>query len=78
VNPDQFAQVAAFEARWKKTIARKGSIAERADAGRPYAATADAELCRVATAEDFTQPIVLEPGAWVLPAGAFGDGCGPS
>jgi 3'-phosphoadenosine 5'-phosphosulfate sulfotransferase (PAPS reductase)/FAD synthetase len=78
VSPAQFEVVESYERRWGKTIARKGSIVERADAGRPYAATADRELRRLALLDDFHEPIILEPGAWKLPAGAFGDGCGPT
>lgn len=78
VAPAQFAAVAALEARWGKTIARKGSVIERADKGRAYAAAVAGPLADLAAGDFFTEPIRLAPGEWKLPAGAFGDGCGPS
>jgi 3'-phosphoadenosine 5'-phosphosulfate sulfotransferase (PAPS reductase)/FAD synthetase len=77
VAPAQFAQVAGYEAKFGKTIARKGTVEERAGAGTPYPATEDAAAAALATGEEFSEPIILPPGKWVRPAGAFGDGCGP-
>ena len=76
VLPETFDAVAAYEARWRTTIARKGTIVERADQGRPYAATADVAAVAAARADDFTEPIILR--RWTLPAGAFAAGAGPS
>lgn len=78
VNPDQLARVALLEKNSGKTIQRKLSVPQLAAKGRPYAVTADAALVALATSETFSQPILCEPGAWKLPAGAFGESAGPT
>lgn len=76
VDPDGFAQVAAYEARFGKTIQRKLTVIQLADKGTPYR-MAPADM-RAAMSEAFDEPIILPPGAWKLPSGAFGDSCGPT
>jgi 3'-phosphoadenosine 5'-phosphosulfate sulfotransferase (PAPS reductase)/FAD synthetase len=77
VAPAQFGAVAAFEARWRKTIKRKGSIVEHAAAGTPYEGAKPGPLAELATGDAYTEEIIAAPGTWELPAGAFGDSCGP-
>lgn len=74
VNPAQFAAVSAYEQRFGKTIKRKLTVVQTADEGAPYAMRE--EDVRAALSETFEEPIFLD--RWTLPAGAFGDGCGPS
>lgn len=76
VNPIQFGAVTAHEARSGKTIQRKLSVIQLADKGTPYA-MAEADI-RAALATTFDDPVILPPGAWKLPRGAFGESCGPT
>ncbi len=53
-------------------------IQQLADRGRPYAALIEQpDLARRALAQAWDEPVVVPPGAWQLPAGAFGEGTGP-
>lgn len=78
VNPEQFERVAMYEARFGCTIQRKRSVRELADAGTAYERTADAALVRLAVHARFDSPVRVAPDAWELPAGAFGESCGPT
>jgi hypothetical protein len=73
VRPAQFEQVSGREKLFAKTIQRKRSVEQLAAAGKPYAAIT-AELSALVNAETFDEPVVVDPTAWQLPAGAFGDG----
>lgn len=76
VRPMQFAAVAAYEARWGKTIHRKLSIVENAARGKPY--EFDPEALADANSEVLTGPVVVAPADWRIPRGAFGESCGPT
>lgn len=79
VFPDHFERVAEREARSGKTINRRHSVRELARLGTPYAeALARPDLVAVANGHAWTLPIQVEPAAWTLPAGAFGESNGPS
>ena len=76
VSPAQFDRVASYEGEFGKTIKRHLTVVQQADQGRAYAMSqADAVA---ATNERFDEPVVLPAGSWRLPAGAYGDSCGPS
>lgn len=76
ISPERFERVAAFEERFGTTIQRKESVRARADRGTPYPmSAADLEACRRETVEE---PVLQPPGEWRLPAGAYGESCGPS
>ena len=77
--PDWFERIAAYEASFGRTIQRSCSIRSLADRGRPYQALiAQAELARQALQHAWDEPVRVRPEEWVLPAGAFGEGSGPS
>ncbi len=76
VNPAQFSRIASYEARFGKTIKRKLSVVQTADAGRVYLMRE--EDVRAALADTFTEHVFLTGATWKLPAGAFGDSCGPT
>jgi 3'-phosphoadenosine 5'-phosphosulfate sulfotransferase (PAPS reductase)/FAD synthetase len=78
VNPSQFETVAAYERMWGKTIHRKLPLAARADAGTPYPSMAESGAINAAVSEKYMGPIVVSPEEWKLPAGAFGESCGPT
>lgn len=74
--PRQFERVAQYEEAFGTTIQRKASVRKLAVLGNPYQwneADAQAALARA-----FAEPVILEPGTWKLPAGAFGESCGPT
>lgn len=91
IMPEQFAAVAALEERFGKTIKtqkvegktvrlpllqfiEKGA---RGVPGRPYPTMTEADA-RAAVGDMFDEPVILAPGEWRLPAGAFGESCGPT
>ncbi len=78
IDPARFHQVAAYEQAFGCTIRRNGTIVEAAGTGRPYAAL-NPEDAAAALACTFNEPIILpDSEPWTLPAGAFGESCGPT
>lgn len=79
VMPARFELVANKEAGCGVTIQRKLSVRELAVMGTPYpAALAQPELVAMAMGRHYTDPVLVDPAAWVLPAGAFGESAGPT
>ena len=77
--PAWFERIAADEDGFGRTIQRSWSIRTLADRGRPYQALMDQpDLARMALQHAWDEPVRIRPDAWVLPAGAFGNGTGPS
>ena len=75
IAPEKFKRIALKEQGTGLTINRKFSITEMADKGVPYPASADPYWTKVGFSKKFDIPIFAEN--WVLPAGAYGEGCGP-
>ncbi|PZR95160.1 MAG: phosphoadenosine phosphosulfate reductase [Stutzerimonas stutzeri] len=75
--PERLNKLATYERDFGCTIHRSLSVLERADKGTPYAA-ATPEAMRLCLQEEFDGPIKVDPAAWALPAGAFGESCGPT
>jgi 3'-phosphoadenosine 5'-phosphosulfate sulfotransferase (PAPS reductase)/FAD synthetase len=69
-----FAKVATYEALSGKTIQRKLSVVQQANAGEVYGMN-PADVA-AAMAEEFAEPVFLDN--WNLPRGAYGDSCGPT
>jgi 3'-phosphoadenosine 5'-phosphosulfate sulfotransferase (PAPS reductase)/FAD synthetase len=76
VNPAQFSTHAGYERLFGRTIHRKLSVIQLADRGTPYEMR-EGDI-RAALSETFDEAIILPEGAWRLPAGAFGESCGPT
>lgn len=74
IAPEQFEQIATYERTFKITIHRSKSVVQLADAGTAY--TFDPKWVAIANSRAFNHPVFVDP--WVLPQGAYGDGCGPS
>lgn len=75
----RFDVIAAKEAATGKTIQRKASIGQLADAGTPYPAALERpDLVAIAEGDAWTLPIRVEIQAWKLPAGAYGENAGPT
>jgi hypothetical protein len=79
VAPERFERIAQYEEEFGVTIQRKRSVRRLAVLGQPYeATTADPDLVAVAMSREYTEPVLVPEGQWELPAGAYGDSCGPS
>ena len=75
VNPEQFGKVAGYEQQFGKTIQRKLTVIQQADRGVPY--RMDPAAVAAALSPEYTDAVILPEGEWKLPAGAFGESCGP-
>lgn len=78
VAPERFARIAAYEREFEVTIKRGVTVEELADRGTPYPACDDPD--RVALAMSSASPadqVIVPPGEWRLPDGAFRRGGGP-
>lgn len=75
IAPEQFGQIARYEREFGITIHRKLTVTERADAGTPYGF--DPKWVEIANHHgEFMHPVFMDN--WMLPKGAFGEGCGPT
>lgn len=74
--PEKFERVAAHEETFGVTIQRKKSVRHLAVLGQPYQWTE--EDARAALSAAFDEPVIVAEGTWKLPAGAFGESCGPT
>lgn len=74
IAPSQFEKIAWYEKRSQLTIHRTKSVIELADEGTPY--DCDPFWVELANSKTFDRSAFMDP--WVLPAGAFGDSCGPT
>jgi hypothetical protein len=75
LDPERFARLASYEAEFGVTLKRKVSLPVLAEKGKAY--PMDAADARAAMARSFDEPVIMAPGSWVLPKGAFGESCGP-
>ena len=77
LDPARFERLVQYEQQFGCTIKRTVSLEQLAEQGRPYAAALAApDLARVCLSSR-PIPTVLTP-AWEFPAGAFGQGAGPT
>jgi 3'-phosphoadenosine 5'-phosphosulfate sulfotransferase (PAPS reductase)/FAD synthetase len=77
IAPDRFAKIAAYEREFGVTIKRGLTIEQVADRGTPYPACDDAGLVALAMSPDFpSDRVIVPPGEWRLPEGAFRRGGG--
>lgn len=75
--PERLGKLASYETEFGCTIHRTLGVLERAAKGTPYEA-ATPEAMKLCLDEEFEGPILVDPVLWVLPAGAFGESCGPT
>lgn len=75
INPDMVQAIADYESQFRLTINRTKSVPELVDSGTPYPALRHS-VARIANSSEYTEIVILNN--WELPAGAFGDSCGPS
>ena len=75
IDPAQVAKIAGLENDFGFTINRKRSVLEMVESGTPYPGTASAHIVD-AMAGEYGHEIIID--GWSLPAGAFGESCGPT
>jgi 3'-phosphoadenosine 5'-phosphosulfate sulfotransferase (PAPS reductase)/FAD synthetase len=76
ILPEKFAALAIHEASFERTMKRKESLIELADRGTPFVML-PADIA-AAISETWYEPILLAPGLWKTPAGAYSNRRGPS
>ena len=77
--PDWFERIAADEAGFGRTIQRALSIRSLAERGHPYQALIEQpDLARRSLEHRWDELVRVRPSEWSLPAGAYGNGTGPS
>lgn len=74
ISPEQGEEIFNYEKQFGCTIKRKENIKELASKGEPYGAMTK-ELILIATADYYDLNIIMTN--WILPAGAYGESCGP-
>ena len=74
IAPEQFEQIARYEAQFGVTIHRTESVIQRANKGTPY--KTDPFWVEIANSRTYNVPIFVDQ--WELPQGAYGDSCGPA
>jgi 3'-phosphoadenosine 5'-phosphosulfate sulfotransferase (PAPS reductase)/FAD synthetase len=78
IAPDRFARIAAYEREFGVTIKRGLTVEQLADRGTPYPACSDSGLVALAMTSHYpADQIIVPPGEWRLPPGAFRLGGGP-
>ena len=76
--PARFAKIAAYEREFGCTIKQGITIEQLSDKGTPYPACDDPALVALAMSSDYpADQVVVRPGEWRLPPGAFQRGGGP-
>lgn len=74
VSPAKMDRIANYEREFKVTIHRKLPVDALASQGQPY--EMDDEMKALAMATVYDRDIIMDQ--WTLPAGAYGDSCGPT
>lgn len=74
VAPEMFERIARYEEEFGITIQRKSSVREMASRGRPYQHITSERITAVMSDHYLGE---IRPESWMLPAGAFGESCGP-
>lgn len=73
--PQRMAKLVGYEQRFQKTIKRDKTLLTLISEGTPYEAITQ-QLVDFSNGTDYYLPIIMTD--WFLPAGAYGEGCGPS
>ena len=78
ISPAQVNEISEYEQLFGVTIKRNMSIRDLLKLGKPYESITP-ELTILATSFEYNETIILGVDEyWQLPAGAYGDGCGPT
>lgn len=68
------SKIARYEKQFGLTIHRTKNVMQRCIAGNPY--QMDPKWIDVAMDREYQEPVIVDD--WTLPAGAFGESCGPT
>lgn len=74
ISPAQGQKLIDYETSFGVTMKRNMTLAELVSRGKPY--DMEQAMVDLALSEEYTEPIFMEE--WHLPAGAFGENCGPA
>lgn len=74
IAPRKVIRIVDYERQFKVTIHRTLSVEQLVAAGTPY--RMDERIVALAMSSEYNEPIIVEN--WTLPAGAYGEGCGPT
>ncbi len=74
IAPEHIKKVVDYETEFDITINRKKSVLEMIESGTPYQMD-DMESIKDAMNKEYNQDIIIQN--WTLPAGAYGESCGP-
>jgi len=77
IDPEGTMEVSSYEKEFGVTIKRKESVDDLLAKGTPYADITP-ERAKLSMSEVYPHAIIMEAGEWKLPAGAFGESCGPT
>jgi 3'-phosphoadenosine 5'-phosphosulfate sulfotransferase (PAPS reductase)/FAD synthetase len=77
IDPDQVEKIAGYEDEFGVTIRRDKTVRQMVAEGTPY--DVDEQLSHVMDSleEKYDHEIFIPEGEWTLPAGAYGESCGP-
>jgi 3'-phosphoadenosine 5'-phosphosulfate sulfotransferase (PAPS reductase)/FAD synthetase len=76
INPASVKEIIGFEEQFGTTIHRTKSVSERLEEGTPYPEITEDRII-LANAKVYTEDIIVPVDEWILPAGAYGETCGP-
>lgn len=76
ISPKQGNEIIMYEASFGKTIKRNMSLPDLIKLGQPYR-NITPELAAIAVSSVYDLTIIMNEDEWLLPAGAFGESCGP-
>lgn len=75
IAPTMVKRIADYEVEFGVTVNRSRTVPELVQQGSPYSSIT-IEVAESALSEEFTEPVFVDD--WTLPAGAFGESCGPT
>jgi 3'-phosphoadenosine 5'-phosphosulfate sulfotransferase (PAPS reductase)/FAD synthetase len=76
LEPEQGEEVIGYEQQFGTTIKRKQNLPQLMATGEMYEAI-DGENVTLISSTNYNQEIFITYGEWTLPAGAYGESCGP-
>ena len=78
INPERANELIIFESKFGYTIKRNTDLQTLISSGIPYQHISE-NLSRLAASYIYNKPIIIpQDEPWILPAGAYGENCGPN
>jgi 3'-phosphoadenosine 5'-phosphosulfate sulfotransferase (PAPS reductase)/FAD synthetase len=76
ISPSSVNEIIELEGKFGVTIHREKSVKQRIPEGSPYEGI-NPERIALANSKVYTEDIIVPVDEWELPAGAYGESCGP-